>query len=92
MVTQSFPHNAKLAGLYIVRDHIMGQEPEYERSYSQMSAEKEPLSMYEESEFLQAVYGKDSVAVWCIIDELMEFLKIVNFKVYSSVIRKIYSL
>lgn len=69
----------KLADLYIVRDHIIGQQQK----------QPVPLSIFGDSEFLKAVNGKNSVAVWEVMDELMESLKMVSPKVYVSVLRKL---
>ena len=68
----------KLADLYIVRDHL-----------AQPQKKATQLMGYGESDFLTAVAGKDSAAVWGIIDDLMETLKVVNGRVYDSVLRKI---
>lgn len=50
------------------------------------------LEQYGDSEFLQAVTGKDKVMVLEIIDELMDTLHAVNAKVYHSVISKLQNL
>jgi hypothetical protein len=73
---------SKLADLYTVRDHLSGQQ----------SKQPTPLSTSGDSEFLQAVDGKDSVQVWKIMDELVGTLKVVNSRAYDSVMRKIQSL
>lgn len=44
---------------------------------------------YGESDFLQAVKGKDPAEVWAVMDELMETLLLVNHRVYDGVMRKI---
>lgn len=69
----------RLAWLYIVRDHINGQQ----------FAQPTPLSVDPTNEFLQAVDGKDSVAVWDIMDDLMDTLKSVYPKLYNSVLSRI---
>lgn len=68
----------KLADLYIVRDHYGGQ-----RLRKTIPADSS------RSEFLQAVIGKDGAGAWEVMDELMETLKVVNPKVYVSVMRKL---
>lgn len=90
---------ARLASLYTIRDHMDADpaqdyvpfaSPFYERTYSQAAAPSEDiLGAYGDSEFLQAIAGKSSAAVWLIIDDLMATLKVVNGKVYDSVMRKI---
>lgn len=82
---------AKLADLYSVRDHIMGKNEAYDQSYSRSAApvSAEKLDLYGDSDFLDAIAGKDSSAVWAVIDELMSTLKVTNVKVYDSVLRRI---
>ena len=67
----------RLAWLYIVRDHLT----------QKMS--KEPLTLAGESEFLMAVNGKCGDAVWKIMDELMDAVKMLHPRVYESVIKKL---
>lgn len=69
----------KLSWLYIVRDHLTNQQQKH----------PVPLSVSGDSEFLQSVDGKESTAAWSIMDDLMDTLKIVNPRVYESVLRKI---
>lgn len=69
----------RLAWLYIVRDHITGQQ----------TAQPAPLSVNPDSEFLQAVDSKDSVMVFGVIDDLMDTLQATAPRVYYSVIQKI---
>lgn len=69
----------RLAWLYIVRDHITGQQ----------TAQPTPLSVDPSSEFLQAVDGKDSVAVFSIIDDLMDTILVTAPRAYESVLRKL---
>lgn len=72
----------RLAWLYIVRDHITTQQ----------AHQPTPLDISGDSEFLQAVDGKDSAAAWAIIDELMSTLAVVNNRVYASVLAKMQAL
>lgn len=72
----------RLAWLYIVRDHLTGQQQH----------QPTPLDISGDSEFLQAVDGKDSAAAWAIIDELMSTLAVVNNRVYATVLAKMQAL
>lgn len=72
----------RLAWLYIVRDHITRQQ----------AAQPTPLSVDPSSEFLQAVDGKDSVAVFSIIDDLMDTIRVTAPRAYESVLRKLKNL
>ena len=75
----TFANCSKLADLYVVRDHITGQQ----------TAQPTPLSVDPSSEFLQAVDGKDSVAVFAIMDDLMDTIRVTEPRAYDSVMRKI---
>lgn len=67
----------RLAWLYIVRDHLT------------QKMNKEPLTLAGESEFLAAVNGKCGDAVWKIMDELAETVKMLHPRVYESVLKKL---
>lgn len=69
----------RLAWLYIVRDHITGQPV----------AQPTPLAVNPSSEFLQAVSGKDSTAVFAVMDDLMDTLRVTAPRAYSGVIRRL---
>lgn len=69
----------RLAWLYIVRDHITTQQ----------AHQPTPLDISGDSEFLQAVDGKDSVAVWDIMDDLMDTIKVTAPKVYDRILRRV---
>ena len=49
----------------------------------------EPLALDGESEFLAAANGKCGDAVWRIMDELAETVKMLHPRVYESAIRKL---
>lgn len=69
----------RLAWLYVVRDHITGQQ----------TAQPTPLSVNPSSDFLRAVDGKDSVAVFAVMDDLMDTIRVTEPRAYDSVMRKI---
>lgn len=69
----------RLAWLYIVRDHITGQT----------TVQPTPLDISGDSEFLLSVGGKDSVAVWEIMDELMDTMRVNNPRAYNYILEKI---
>lgn len=86
----SFTVYARLADLCAVREYLSKEDETLEPLTRQtLSAQVEPMSFSGGSEFLQLVSRKDQMAVWDIIDELMDTLKVVNPKVYDSVMRKI---
>ena len=75
----TFANCSKLADLYTVRDHITGQTQK----------QSVPLETSGDSEFLQAVDGKDSVAVFAIMDDLMDTIRVTAPRAYDSVMRKV---
>lgn len=82
----------ELANLYVVRDHLFGGKDRYDIGYSMAPAPKsydEMVGDFGDSDFLQAVTGKDAAQAWAVIDELMDTLRVVNSRVYDSVMRKI---
>lgn len=86
----SYPAYAKLANLYTIRDMMQRNE--------KPSTVDQPQAVYSlspppgDSEFLRAVEGRDPDGVWEILDDLMDTLRVVNPRVYSSIMRKINSL
>lgn len=70
----------KLAPLYIVRDHLTNTAP---------VAQPVPLDVSGNTDFLQAVSGKDSVQVFAVVDELMTTLQATNLRLYNAVMRKV---
>lgn len=69
----------RLAWLYIVRDHITGQQ----------TVQPTPLTVDPSSEFLQAVDGKESVAVFNVMDDLMDTIRVTAPRAYDNVMRRI---
>ena len=49
----------------------------------------ETVGSYGDSDFLQAVSNMAPARAWEVMDELMDSLKIVNERVYNSVMRKL---
>ena len=84
-----------LAALYTCRNEMLGlqtQQPQV-AAYSEAAALTETaLDLYGDSDFLQAVAGKDQSAAWAVMDELMDTLRVVNSRAYDSVMRKLIKL
>lgn len=85
----------KLAAFYTIKNELFPAAPGY--SYA---AESPPLEVreltpevvgdYGGSDFLQAVKGKDAGAMWRLMDEIMDTLKMVNERAYNGFMRKIH--
>lgn len=81
----SWSNYEKLAALYTIQNQ--NREPVMEsRMVEAYSAAPAP-----DSEFLRAVANVDSARAWEVMDELMDSLKVVNARVYNSVMRKLES-
>ena len=88
-----------LASLYTIRDHLFPEEKET-KAYSLVSAPVAApvaspafaVTVSGDSDFLQAVSGKNGEEAWNVIDSLMDTLKSVNPRVYDSIMRKIRAL
>lgn len=81
----SWTNYEKLAILYAIQDH----NAPVERPVPSYSAAPSPVGDYGDSDFLRAVQDKDPAEAWNIMDELMETLKVVNQRVYNSIMRKL---
>ena len=53
------------------------------------AAENKPLDVSGDSEFLKAVKEKDSAAVWAILDDLMDTVRVTAPRAYDAVMRRI---
>lgn len=81
----SWSNYGKLATLYTIQNQ--NREPVREsRMVEAYSAAPAP-----DSEFLRAVSNVDPARAWEVMDELMDSLKVVNARVYNSVMRKLES-
>ena len=82
----SWTNYERLAVLYTVLNQ---QNDGSERPAPVMySAAPAPVEVYGDSEFLQAVSSVEPGKAWAVMDELMDSLKVVNERVYNSVMRK----
>lgn len=90
----------KLAAFLTIQKELFG-EPTTEHSQPGYSYASEPpettlkysgaesIGDYGDSEFLQTVKGKDPAVAWAVMDEVMDTLKVINARVYNSVMRKL---
>lgn len=78
----SYSNYAKLADLYTILNQ-MNCNPDLG------DTEQETVKSYGESNFLKSISGRNEKAVWLIIDDLMDNLKVVNQKVYNGIMRRI---
>ena len=81
--TQTYSTIERLAWLYIVRDHITLSNP---------AMKEEVVSDLGESEFLQVCSGKTVGQILPILNEMVESMRILQPRIYDSVIRKLMAL
>lgn len=87
---------AVLADLIIIQDYLFGEptHPMPMQSYS--APPMEQVEIYVEtngdSEFLKAVDGRKAERVWKLIDELVEAVKILHPRMYTTFIDKVQDL
>ena len=84
----------KLAAFLTIQKELFGQASDAGYSYAAEPPETPTrysgtIGDYGDSDFLRAIRGKDPAAMWAIMDDLMDTLKMVNDRVYNGVMRKI---
>lgn len=82
----------KLAAFYTIRKELFGEEEKDVPMYSYAPAPVEMIERYGDSEFLEAIEGKSVSGVMSIMDELMESMKVLQPRIYDSVMRKVTNL
>lgn len=94
---------AALADLFIIHDHLFGepmkateppQMPTPMQSYSAPPTEQVEIYVDTngDSEFLRAVDGRKAERVWKLMDELVEAVKILHPRMYTTFIDKVQDL
>lgn len=87
----------KLASFYTIRRELFEEDKDDKQSsqpmYSYSSGSSEDsLRRYGDSEFLESIDGKHAESVMMVMDELMESMKVLQPRIYNSVMRKITNL
>ena len=77
-----------LADLIIIDDYLFGT-PNCNQEYSHAEQVERVVDIGGDSEFLQAVNGKNLKKVWLIIEELMDATRALHPSMYDSIIRQI---
>ena len=93
---------AVLAGLIIIQDYLFGEHMQAQEAPQPMpmqSYSAPPIEQVEtyiettgDSEFLKAVDGRKADKVWKLIDELVEAVKILHPRMYTTFIDKVQDL
>lgn len=82
----SYQNCEKLATFYTIREHAFREEST-ELEYSHY--EPQVVDDYGDTDFLQAIQGREPTEMWLLMDELMQTILITNPRLYDSVMRKI---
>jgi len=85
-----------MAACYILQDHLFPSKdaPLFENSpaYSYAAPPEQveaTIDYYSDTEFSQAIDGRQASDIWPIMDELMSVLQATNPRLYAGVMRKI---
>lgn len=93
----------KLAAFYTIREHMFGEKDQFRDTAKMVQPDysfaKEPplqpiknVIRYEsDTDFANAIYGREESEIWPIVDELMSVLQATNKRLYDGVMRKIES-
>lgn len=74
----------KLADFITVYEYLYGEPKDHGKTVTESIVEYNG-----ETEFASAINGKNSVKVWSVMDELMEAVKVLQPRIYDSVLQKI---
>lgn len=79
----------KLAAVYIVLDHLYGEQLITDIGYSNDNRIESEIGLYGTSKFLKAIAGKSSKETWLLINELIDALMVLNPRLISSFFEKL---
>lgn len=79
----------KLAAFYTIKREMFGEEKDAEPSYSYAPAPVEAINYTGDSEFAQAIHGREPGDVWPVVEELMDTLQVLQPRLYYAVMRKL---
>lgn len=84
----------KLAAYYTILNNLYPETdkiemPSYSASPAPVSPVKETVDYYSDTEFAEAIEGKNTASVWALLDELMTTLEVIQPRLYAGVIRRL---
>ncbi len=84
----------KLAAVYIVLDHLYGEEKRVQElsGYSNDNKIESSIGLYGESDFLKAIAGKPAREAWLLMDELIEAMLVLNPRLTNNFFEKLNNL
>lgn len=79
-----------LAAFYVIKDHLFPQKEEIPQySYDVEPSAVSAIDYYSDTEFGQAVSGKDASDIMALMDEVMGVVQVINPKLYNSILERI---
>lgn len=82
----------RLAAIYIVLDHLYGEEKPMITGYSNDNRIESEVGLYGDSEFLKTIAGKSAQDTWLLMDELVEAVQVFNPRLMNSFFEKLNNL
>lgn len=88
----------KLAAYYTIYDHLYGDVeqdapisivPNYSYDAAPSETVGKTIDYESDTEFAQAITGRDAGEIWAIMDELMDVLRVTVPRLYKGVMQKI---
>lgn len=79
----------KLAAYYIIMREEYGEESTYSYAAAPESTVEEKVDYYSNTDFGQAIQGKDLTEVLKVVDELITILQAVQPQIYNGFMRKL---
>lgn len=87
--SSTFSDCQKLAVLYTVREHLF---PDMSKGARVEVLTESYVNVEGDTDFAQAVNGKDAKKAWSIMGELMEVVEILHPRIYNAVLQKLYEI
>lgn len=89
----------KLAAFYTIRNELYGKQAPVSDPlpvYSMLPAPATPIvntniiDYSGDSEFAKTIHGRNAAEIWEVMDELMQTLQLIEPRLYTSVMQKLY--
>ena len=88
----SYESYAKLAMLYVIRDHNCKEDEKQGQKEIKASPNSSTIPFDDSSDFLRVASGKDLRRVMDVLDELMDTLRVAYPRVYSRIMGQLENL
>lgn len=80
----------KLAAYYtILREIEPDEKPDYSYGSSPVKPQHDTVEYLSDTEFSAAINGRNNADAWAVMDELMSTLKVIQPRLYTSVLRRL---